>query len=251
MALGDGSAYPTSIDNFADPENKIDVFDARYIADINEAITNIETELGADVAGTAADLVTRLGISLADTGAIQSGTSFPVSPSPIDGQPFFRTDSQTLFIYDDGTAAWVSARSFSNTVFSWIGNLATKTYLGTSDKPATGSEGKLLLMSVSNTTYATVLKGKFLKFNGINTLTVHANAYHNTSVAGDIQVDVGGQTGTAGIDSSTNTNEITPFTIDVSGLSDGTAYDIEVSLKSDSGGSSSRQYIGWLVIFGS
>jgi len=102
MALGDGSAYPGTIDNYGDPQNKVDVFDARYISDLNDAINKIETELGTDPAGSVADLKTRLAVSLADSGALAQGTSDP--GSPVIGQPIYRTDTDQFKIYDG--SAW-------------------------------------------------------------------------------------------------------------------------------------------------
>lgn len=40
---------------------------------------------------------------------LEKGVAFPVSPAPVDGQVFYRTDSDTLYIYNGTT--WVSAGS--------------------------------------------------------------------------------------------------------------------------------------------
>lgn len=53
----------------------------------------------------------------------EKGTSFPVSPAPVDGQTFYRTDTDILYIYDGAT--WQAASPGSGTVNSGTaGNLA-------------------------------------------------------------------------------------------------------------------------------
>ena len=59
--------------------------------------------------GSATDLSSRLNVMLAASGALQSGTSFPTSPPPINGQLFFRTDSKTIYVYDTSTGQWIFA----------------------------------------------------------------------------------------------------------------------------------------------
>lgn len=142
------------------------------------------------------------------------------------------------------------APSLSNLIYCWIGHVNTHLYAGTGTAPATGSEVNMFLMIVSSITYQEVLNGKFLKIQGINTVTVKAGVWRNPSTSGDIQVSIGGQLGSAGIDSNTVNTEVS-FTVDVSGLVNGTVYDISIGLKNDSGGAASRQYLGWIMMFGS
>jgi len=94
--------YPGSIKTFTTKTDKVDLVMAAHVNDIQAEVVAIETELGADVAGSATDLVTRLAISLADSGALAQGTSMP--GTPVIGQPFYRTDEDIFYIYDG--AAW-------------------------------------------------------------------------------------------------------------------------------------------------
>lgn len=94
------AVYPTSLKSFTTKTNKVDLVDAAHVNDLQNEVVAIETELGTDVAGSATDLKTRLAVCIGTDGALSKGTSFPVSPAPIDGQMFYRTDEDTLYVYD-------------------------------------------------------------------------------------------------------------------------------------------------------
>jgi hypothetical protein len=101
MAEGqETSDYPGSLDTWNTITDKEDLVEQSDINKIKAALLAIQTELGTDVAGTVVDLVTRLAVSLADSGAVAQGTSYPVSPTPVIGQPFYRTDTDQYAIYD-------------------------------------------------------------------------------------------------------------------------------------------------------
>lgn len=194
-----------------------------------------------DTGGTQRALIDSNGLSL------QSG----VQVKRFLDEDDMATDAADGVPTQQSVKAYVDAKAIlSNVIYQWIGHVSTHLYVGTGTAPATGSEVNQFMMIVSSTTYQEVLNGKFIKIAGINTVTVKAGVWRNTTGPGDIQVDIGGQTGSAGIDSSTVNTEVS-FTIDVSGLSNGTAYNISVSLKNDSGGASNRQYLGWIMMFGS
>lgn len=95
------SVYPGTLDTFTEKENKQDIYDAQHINDLQDAIVAIQTELGTDPAGSVVDLKTRLFVSLDNDGALRHGTSFPASP--INGQPFWRTDQNKFYIYNGTT----------------------------------------------------------------------------------------------------------------------------------------------------
>ena len=96
------AAYPSGVKTFTTKTNKVDLVDADHVNDLQLEVVAIQTELGTDVAGSAATLKARLAIGMADSGAMKQGTSFP--GSPIIGQLFYRTDTDTVHIYDG--AAW-------------------------------------------------------------------------------------------------------------------------------------------------
>lgn len=79
---------------------------AAQINGVCEAVTRLQILLGNGLTlrGDVADLVTRLSRVIGSDGAFNKGTSFP--GTPIDGQPFYRTDLNVLFVYDAGTTSW-------------------------------------------------------------------------------------------------------------------------------------------------
>jgi hypothetical protein len=63
-------SYPSTIDTFTTKVDGVDKYLAAHMNAVQTAITAIETELGADVAGSVADLLTRLSMSIAPTGLL-------------------------------------------------------------------------------------------------------------------------------------------------------------------------------------
>jgi len=94
------SVWPGSDDSFNVQEAKKDIAASSVINLIQNAIAAMQVNIGNDVQGTRDDLLSRLAIALATNGAFAQGTSFPVSPAPVEGQPFYRTDENTFYIYD-------------------------------------------------------------------------------------------------------------------------------------------------------
>lgn len=122
------ASYPASIKTFTTKTNKVDLVDAAHMNDVQSEVTAIETELGADVAGSVTDLVTRLFVCIGNNGALRQGTSFP--GSPVEGQIFYRTDEDRLYVYDG--SGW-------DAVFSSVGipnNIQVFTASGTWTRPA-------------------------------------------------------------------------------------------------------------------
>lgn len=85
-----------------------------------DAIRDLQLLLGnaLTLKGSAASLVDRLSRAIGADGAWPKGTAFPVSPAPIDGQPFVRTDLNQVFIYDGDTASWV--QPFDNLAYALL-----------------------------------------------------------------------------------------------------------------------------------
>jgi hypothetical protein len=98
------SDYPGSLDTWVTLTDKEDLAEVSDINKIKAAIEATQTELGADVAGSATNLLTRLAKILADSGAIKQGTSFPgITES---GLLFFRTDLDKFYIRNAANDAW-------------------------------------------------------------------------------------------------------------------------------------------------
>jgi hypothetical protein len=98
--MSDTSNYPAALDTWIDYEAKKDKVKAEHIRKLQNAVEAIQTELGTDPAGSMTDVKSRLAIMMANNGAIAQGTSFPVSPTPVEGQMFYRTDEDIFYIYN-------------------------------------------------------------------------------------------------------------------------------------------------------
>lgn len=248
------ASYPAAVKTFTTKTNKVDLVDASHINDIQNEVNAIETELGNDPAGSATTLVARLAKALADNGAIQQGTSFPVS-NLVDGQVFYRTDANVLYVYNGST--WDSqGQSLSNVVFCFgVGGDYTVDSYGMilNDSITTAATGiQKLYWAVTGSTYRAIIKTKFKKIAGISTVTFYVRTWTDSTTGGDdiayCQVDIGGQTGTAGSSETTTPAWQTAATIDVSGLSDGTVYDVTISLKNNN---TNMSYMDSIIAFGS
>jgi hypothetical protein len=135
-----------------------------------------------------------------------------------------------------------SVPSRSNVIFEWHG-------MDSRDASAGILEGTSLTPAINNTlyhflgkagtSYQSVLTGKFTKIAGISTITIHAKLWANTNNS-YIQVNIGGQVNNVDcyVSAVTTPTWATPQTIDVSGLTNGTTYNITVSLKNNSSGNS-------------
>lgn len=228
------AVYPASIVTFTNKTNKVDLVDAAHINTLQDEINAIETELGSDPAGSVTNVKTRLFVSIDNDGALRKGTSFP--SSPIEGQPFYRTDEDTLYIYNG--SSWLSSVNLSNTAWDWgfvddVGGAST-TYGPKSTTTLAESEpAAFSYMSLFNktTTYRVLKRGKFKKLSGQTTITV----FCRMAVAlgtGSVQIDVGGQT------VELNTTSTSPGwqsgNITISGLTNGTTYDVTWEVKTSS-----------------
>ena len=105
MALSEVALYPAAFDVIPEQEAKKDKASKAFVNRLANCIEAIEAELGLDVAGDQADLVTRLGKILSDTGALRNGSSFPVTTET--ALLFFRTDENTIYVRNAADSAWV------------------------------------------------------------------------------------------------------------------------------------------------
>lgn len=65
------SVYPGSLDSFVAKVAHVDLYRAAHMNDVQAAIVALETELGTDPAGSAADLKARLAVRIADDGMLK------------------------------------------------------------------------------------------------------------------------------------------------------------------------------------
>lgn len=108
-------------------------------------------------------------------------------------------------------------------------------------------------LNVVGTSYQTVLSTRVLKIPGVTTAIVHVYIYQSESVGtmrAAAKVDIGGANNEVLGTSQNTTGEWKTFNVDISGLSDGTVYDMILQLKhNDDGGGTA--YCKNIIVFGS
>lgn len=245
------SGYPGALDTWTTLTDKQDRAEVSDINKIKAALLAIETELGTDPAGSDTDLKTRLTAQLDNDGGVLRGTSFPGSPQTY--QTFFRTDSNTFYVYNGST--WVAAAPLSNCLYTWGGTDAQVFSTANATSAAATEVWMYAQRQGASTAYLQVLKSKFKKISGVNTVTWYALTAMSSTVNTDkskVKVDVGGQNSEAQQAASSTTPEWLTNTIDVSGLTNGTVYDIAISLgKVSAGNGTEHSNLFSIILFGS
>lgn len=108
----------------------------------------------------------------------------------------------------------------------------------------------MYLWASCGTTYRELLASKWIKIAGVNTLTVYCQIWQGNSNTVTCKVDVGGASGSVAGTPSQTTPEWCTFTVDVSGLSNGTVYDLSVQIKQNNS-NGQLLFFGAITIFGS
>jgi hypothetical protein len=151
----------------------------------------------------------------------------------------------TLPIASGGTGQ--TTAGFSNVIYCWSGSDSATTNLmgmveGTSLTPNMGAYtvNYHILGSYSNSPNI-ILRGRFTKAAVMSTITIHARLWSDSANAlheAILTTDIGGQSNTVKSVTSTTPTWVTTSTIDVSGLTNGTVYDITISLHNEGAQSS-------------
>lgn len=232
-------AYDSSIVTFTTKYDKVDIVAAAHINTVQQEIVTIETILGVGVKGDRADLKTRLNNALDADGSILSGTAFP-SPA-LASQYFYRTDLDTAYIRNAANTVWSAmGTSVGNYLFGYHGYVdgdssatgeqiaASYTTIGTIDYRFIRSAGG------SADTYFDIWSTKWTKISGVNTVTIHCRIWGSDGGAGNnvnLKATIGAATNNVNGSDAANTPEWKSFTVDVSGLVNGTVYDVTIALK--------------------
>lgn len=143
--------------------------------------------------------------------------------------------SSSTFWRGDGT--WAIA-GISNALFQYSGQVDAQgsgagEYSGTSLVPTTTTGNYRFLQRPASSSYATIWTSKFMKIAGISTVTVYTRIWCATAgTTADFKLDIGGVSGTVSGTNGQVNPEWKSFTVDVSSLTNNTAYDVTASLKS-------------------
>lgn len=254
------ASYPTSVKSFTTKTNKVDDYDASHINDLQDEVSAIQTELGTDPAGSVADLKTRLAVSLSNSGGVAGGSSFPVSPTA--DQLFTRTDEDTLYRRNSGNTAWISIGALSNVIAHWRGEDAFSAsttdghgfYSGASSTPAvTSAVNNFYIRRGDNgQSFSNVIPSfKWTKTGGVTSVACILRAWADSAHNFSMQVVIGSASNSLAVSATQNTPSWrTAFSVDVSGLVDGTTYDVDIELRADTGSGAFTQYCSGYMLLG-
>ena len=255
MATG----YPASLDSYTSVQDKVDVYKASMINDLQDAMVAVQTELGLNPAGAVTDVVTRLDQILADDGSLRQGSSFPGS-GELAGDLFFKTDEDVVYFRNNANNDWLAmGQSLSNVIFHYQASLEEGNSTSNGEVRATGlndansttTEYRYMKVDVASPSYVEIITSKWTKTSGVSTVTFYAQIWKEGTGGNevDLLIDIGGQTGTASDASDPTTPTWNNSTVDVSSLSNGTTYDVSVQLRTRD--TTISTYLGTLVMFGS
>ena len=124
--------YPGAIKNFLTLEDGVDTVLAQHMNERGDEITAIETELGADVAGSLSDLVARLTVALNDNGTIKTDAVINTALKTATGEV---SGDGANYVLPGGAYAFYPQTKATGTTPSLIvqisdaGNVTTDTYV--------------------------------------------------------------------------------------------------------------------------
>lgn len=190
----------------------------------------------------------------------QGGTGQTTANSALNSLFPSQTGNSGKFLTTDGfNSSWGTPANTSNYLFQYQGQVDQKgsgngEFTGTTLVPngITGNY-RFLQWTDGSGNPGTVWTTKFIKTAGISTVTVHGRIWNRlaaTSTRANLKVDVGGQNGNVNGTVSQITPEWVTFTINVSSLINGTAYDVTATLQA-TGVTLDAVYCSNIVAFGS
>lgn len=247
--------YPTGLVTFTVKENKVDLVDASHVNRLQEEIIAMQTAIGTNPRGSCADFNTRVGVLIDSNGAIWGSNAYP--GTPVAKQLVFRTDTGLLYIRDAGNTTWSAVgSSVGNCLFQYCGLAkAQKEYVGNSLVSGTGLIGinyrYLYAANAGAEVFQTVWNTQWKKISGINTITVAGELWGREGGTGAVaKIDIGyAGTFATFYNSVPSVPGWANVNIDVSGLANGTLYDVIASLAASGG--SANVCLSNIIAFGS
>lgn len=234
--MADEAAYPSLVGTYTTKADKVDLYEAGHINRLQNEMNAVQTELGTLIKGSAADLKARLGVLMSTDGAFGKGASFPTNP--VAGQPFFKTDEDLFYIRSAANDSWIAqTQILTPVVFSFAlsgiaGTGANGIAHGTSHIPSYTTIEKMAWAATGITGggYRDVIKSKYKHLSGVQSIQCYARIWASADNA-IAKIDIGGSVLGSGVSSNGTAPQSVAFSLDVSGLTNGSYYDMAVSLK--------------------
>ena len=250
------STYPSNILVKADVANEVDEVDEGDHNILKGEIIALQTYVGTNPQGSKSDLTTRLAIMISTNGAINGSNGFPANTTPM--RLFYRTDQETLYIrrYDNAAEQAIGG-SLSNVIYSsnrsqtknmttTYAAITSTSILGAS---LSGTQYSYWGMDAGNTYSTCHPVIRWPKISGVSTMIFKGNIWQITADGQTqlLELAVGTATGTVSLANTQTPTEVT-VTVDLTGLGNGTYYDIVISQKRQT--TSSTIYLGEFTLIG-
>jgi hypothetical protein len=250
------AVYPTSVVTFTTKENKVDVYDAAHINDLQNEVVALQTYTGTNPHGSLSSLTERLAVMMSADGSIVNSNAFPAT-GLVDGQIFYRTDENILYVYNG--SSWDSqGQTLSNVIFHWglsggdpdqaangAGMILNDSFTAASTEIMLGYWGA----AVSGTGSIRLFSGKWTRVAGVSTISIYGRIWASVDDV-HIVAAIGSATSFSSL-VSTNFPTWANFDLDVSGLGVGTTHNVIIYLRRDSGVASAMLYTDEIWGFGS
>lgn len=227
------SPYPTSIASYTTKVNKVDVYNDDHVNKLQNDVIAMQTYTGTNPHGNRGSLSDRVAASLSGSGGFILSTGVPVETYP--GKFWYRTDLESLQnVKSDNTVQTIGG-SFSNTLFSWSTMALTSPtdtsiayVVSTSATPAFPAAPLTRAMIIVNngTAFHTAYQTKFRKITGISNIQIYADTWTSGAGMSLLRFTVGSVVKTMYGSLSMAAPEWINTTLDVSGLANGTVYDV-------------------------
>ena len=215
---------------------KLELTDTIVNTDINSSAAIAYSKLALSNSILNADI--NASAAIVDTKLAQLTTASKVALSAIAATG---TPGTTTFLRGDGS--W-NVAGLSNVLFSFCGQNSAAAGGGGKAGLVTGTDFVQTVAAHSYTYWAGYVANsgtyqqimdifKWVKIAGVSTVTIYAKIWQNRDVAGAVgtlKVDIGGANGSVGCTARQLTPEAVSFTINVSGLTNGSAYDVTISV---------------------
>lgn len=233
------ATYPSNILVKGNVVNGIDDVDQNDHNILKNEIIALQTYVGTNPQGSKATMTERMSLLIDTNGAIFT-TSGGFPASTFEGRFVWRPDLITAYVYGNG--AWNSlGQSLSNTIFSWNGHAHLSgtivgVYTGGAYPPAAHTTAQSFISLENANVYGTVFNSKFKKLSGISSALYYLRMWSTANVGSTVtaRVTIGSVVGSivsnAGSSGGTNPAWYNG-SLDLSGLANGTVYDLVVESK--------------------
>jgi len=230
------ASYPSGVTSFTTKVDKVDVVDDDHINKLQVEVIALQQYIGTNPHGDRTDFVERFNAMHNPSGYLISSAGVPQPTSP--GMIWYDTAQALIrLIQNDGTVKNIGG-SLSNAIMSYYD--ASPTVYATSYKNNANTWGSI----IRNTPWT--------KIAGVNTIRCHAEvaASMATVTTFDFSLGVGATTSVRAGLSYTSYTYAPSWTLDVSGLDNGTAYNIKLETRNVQSSGSATKYLRAFMIEG-